>query len=182
MCMKRPIHASLAFSLVELLVCIAVVAALASAGIMYLPTILEKARAAKCMSNLRGIGVALNDFLNDNEQRMPTISDGDIEPALELYSGGKSIFLCPSDPDRATQQDSSYRWNAGLNGQLATNLKWQFGNTVITNKKDIVVLCDKKPWHHHQQELKEYNRDGRSIFLWADGSADNHPITLPPLP
>jgi type II secretory pathway pseudopilin PulG len=179
---KQPVHSGLAFSLVELLVCITVVAVLTSLGIMYLPTILEKARATKCMANLRGIGMALNSYLNDNDQRMPTVSDGNFEPVLEPYAGGKSIFLCPSDPSRTRRQNSSYRWNPGLDGQLATNLKWPFGNTVITDKRDIMVLCDKEPWHHYQPELKEFNRDGRFIFLWADGSANNHPITLPTPP
>jgi type II secretory pathway pseudopilin PulG len=179
---KQPVYSRLAFSLGELLVCVALIGVLTAFGIMYLPTILEKARAAKCMSNLRGIGMALNSYLNDNDQRMPRISDGDCEAVLEPYAGGKSIFLCPSDPSHTTRQDSSYRWNPGLNGQLSTNLKWPLGNVVITDKRDIIVLCDKQPWHHHQPELKAVNRDGRSIFLWADGSAENHAITLPSPP
>jgi type II secretory pathway pseudopilin PulG len=179
--MNRPIHHHLAFSIMELLATLAVAGVLLVLAIGYVPALLEKAHATECTSNLHQIGNALTLYLSDNNLRMPNVTDQRFDLILLPYTNNnKSIFRCPSDPDRATRTGSSYRWNSALNNQLFPNLKMAYGNgdLIFTDKHDIVILNDIKGWHHHQPELKDYNKAGRMIFLYADGSSGNHPLTI----
>src|SRR5262245_58885221 len=60
-----------AFSLIELLVVIAIIALLAS---VLLPVIAQgpgHARQAKCLSNLRQIGIGFQSFAHDHDSRFP---------------------------------------------------------------------------------------------------------------
>ena len=68
----------IAFSLVELLVVIAVLVVLAALGLPALKNGLEAGRSAKCMANLKSIGVAVQQFAAENNGRVLTF---DLDPA-----------------------------------------------------------------------------------------------------
>jgi prepilin-type N-terminal cleavage/methylation domain-containing protein/prepilin-type processing-associated H-X9-DG protein len=125
-----------AFTLVELLVVIAVLGILASLLLPALSRAKEAGRSAKCISNLRQIGIALNLWVGDNDNKMPVMRDAPVPPnapvgpepspdmVLSNYvSGVMRIFECPSDDQRLfVQTRSSYAWNSLLNGQDADRL------------------------------------------------------------
>ena len=120
-----------AFSLIELLVVIGIIGVLAS---MLLPAFSRakgKALDAKCISNLRQIGIALSIYADENQgrlpyaERMPTnpVNPTNILPrivnVLSNHLGGAvAVFQCPRDRFGWYQREgSSYEWNYQANGQ-----------------------------------------------------------------
>src|SRR5258708_38934631 len=64
-----------AFTLIELLVVIAIIGILASLLLPALTRSKETARGAKCMSNLRQIGIGLKLWVHDHDNQMPNMSN-----------------------------------------------------------------------------------------------------------
>ena len=64
-----------AFTLVELLVVIAIIALLASLLMPAIQSGVQKAKAAKCASNLRQIGIAVQQYVADpdNDHQFPPV-------------------------------------------------------------------------------------------------------------
>ncbi|HET9418023.1 MAG TPA: prepilin-type N-terminal cleavage/methylation domain-containing protein, partial [Chthoniobacterales bacterium] len=60
-----------AYTLIELLVVILVVFILASIAYPTYTSAIARARATQDMNNLRQIGLAMQTYLNDNDQRLP---------------------------------------------------------------------------------------------------------------
>ena len=100
------------FTLIELLVVIGIIAILIVVSGPGLQNAIKYAQRAKCMSNLRQIGVALNTFAGDNNEQYPqtgiVVPLGSIDPGsgkpswmeqLDPYDGGNhQLFICPCAP------------------------------------------------------------------------------------
>ena len=65
-----------AFTLIELLVVIAIVAILAALIFPVFSGVRENARRAACASNLRQLGLAFSQYTEDNDERLPSSTDG----------------------------------------------------------------------------------------------------------
>jgi prepilin-type N-terminal cleavage/methylation domain-containing protein len=70
--MKRP-SPSPGFTLMELLVTITIIGAIAAIAFPATDRIMHKSRATHCMGNLRSLGTALQLYLNDHGNLMPTL-------------------------------------------------------------------------------------------------------------
>jgi prepilin-type processing-associated H-X9-DG protein len=168
---------SAAFTLIELLAIIAILAGL------LLPTFgraKETARATACLSNLRQVGVALQLYVDSNNQRLPVMRDklavsGTNQPATNALAspdkvlvgelGTTNVLRCPSDRDELfTQTGSSYSWNSLLNGQRADDLK-VLGMSFDAHA--IPVFFDKEDFHKARGQGKAVN------YLYADGHIKN---------
>ncbi|MDZ4744095.1 MAG: prepilin-type N-terminal cleavage/methylation domain-containing protein [Verrucomicrobiota bacterium] len=93
------------FTLVELLVVIAVIAILGSIAIPAISAAKVRANQVKCSSNMRQIGIAMISYALDNGGWLPTTTHGGGMQnswiyQLEDYVGGgfDDIRICPSDP------------------------------------------------------------------------------------
>jgi prepilin-type N-terminal cleavage/methylation domain-containing protein/prepilin-type processing-associated H-X9-DG protein len=107
------------FTLVEMLVVLAIVLILAVVISLAASRAIMAAQRARCASNLRNIGIALNTYAGDNNDRYPQTSAvfpfpvGTIDPAtglgswmeqLDSYTNtNHDLFKCPSNPDTALQ-------------------------------------------------------------------------------
>ena len=91
-----------AFTLVELLVVIAVIAILASLLLPALATAKKRARAVQCLNNLKQIGYAAQMYAHDNDNtlQLDPLIPGNGTWASILFTNvnleQREIFLCPS--------------------------------------------------------------------------------------
>jgi type II secretory pathway pseudopilin PulG len=129
----------------------------------------EAARATACLNNLHQIGLALQVYVQDNNNRLPsmrdrsTISTNDLpgpDQVLASHLGGSSnVWRCPSDLKLVFEQTgSSYSWNSLLNGQNEDHLKVFF----IDNPQRIPVFFDKEDFHVARGPARAVN------YLYAD--------------
>lgn len=154
--MKKSI---LAFTLVEMLTVIAIIAILAAVLIPSLAAGRERSRRAYCQNNLGQIGKALMAYVNDNQDRLPPVSRDGTSSAwdkdiLSYLNYQTNVFQCPSDPYR-TAADSSWRTysaNGGVNysptnrapfgGYSQTPPPLRFAD-LDYNKGDIILIGER---------------------------------------
>src|SRR5262249_3965185 len=132
--MANNFYSSRAFTLIELLVVIALIAIIAALAVPSYTSISERAKAAKDMSNLRQIGLAMQMYLNDKDGILPVINadpgGGKIATPViypkYIDKGGRRVFQSPFDKRAAVDTDSapvSYGINQNMydliNGNMA---------------------------------------------------------------
>lgn len=159
-----------AFTLLELLVVISIVAVLAALSMPVYARVTQAARAAACMSNLRQLGAALQLYLNEHNATMPTMlaaradkseAGSAIDNTLDVYAPNPEVFACPADTKNlAASTGTSYYWNSLLNGQSLASLHLL---TVTTEHSYIPVLSDKDSFHPYEPN--------KVNMLYADGHA-----------
>lgn len=153
------------FTLTELLIVIAIIAVLGGIAYPVSISMVAKSREAACLGKLREIGVGLQGYLQDNNNRMPELALGrenksSPEPVLETvlleYVGGAEVFHCPADREQFVKTGSSYNWNITQNGRRIDELSF-LGND--NRPERIPLVSDKESWHNEETN-----------FLYADFS------------
>jgi prepilin-type N-terminal cleavage/methylation domain-containing protein/prepilin-type processing-associated H-X9-DG protein len=120
---RHPHHrpAPTGFTLVELMVSVVIVAVLATLGAVVANSVKVRAQEARCLSNLRNIGVALHLHAQDHGGRFPETShtvslDRAWIESLRPYLGDyDEIRICPADPranERLEAGGTSYILNS----------------------------------------------------------------------
>jgi prepilin-type N-terminal cleavage/methylation domain-containing protein len=168
--MRNPELHARGFTLVELLITIAIIAVLGGIAVPVSMSMVAKGREAACLGNLRQIGAGLQGYLADNNQRLPELALGresknSPEPVLETvlleYAGSADVFHCPADKEQFAKTGSSYNWNITQNGLHISKVSF----LGIEDRPDAVPLVsDKESWH-----------PSGTNFLYADSSSSNKP-------
>jgi prepilin-type N-terminal cleavage/methylation domain-containing protein len=167
-----------AFTLVELLVVMAIIAILAALLLPVLGRTKESARATACLSNLHQVGIALQIYVSDSNNKMPVMRDVSTDPAVAATNtfpaiqnvlasqlGNTNVLRCPSDWQHFFElTGSSYAWNSLLNGEDADHLKVF---NIQFSAPEIPVVYDKEDFHKARGANKAVN------YLYADGQIKN---------
>ena len=113
------------FTLIELLVVIAIIAILSAILFPVFATAREKARQTGCLSNLKQIGLAFNQYVQDYDEMSLNVIYNNGSPwtqftpgqLLNPYLKSSAVWRCPSDTNNQTGVDAgfdnpSYGYNA----------------------------------------------------------------------
>lgn len=178
-----------AFTLVELLVVVAVIGVLIAIGMSAFGRSREAARSVVCLSNLRQVGLLVNTYLSTSDGFLPALENrravDEDKPTIDTVLGGgdvnPKVFDCPAD-DRGLYEQSgtSYFWNFTVNGQSIHKL---FSIAGGNDPQRVPLLADKEGFHPDLRDrlnvLYVSNRVDRRLSFVDEVGA---PIELPDPP
>jgi prepilin-type N-terminal cleavage/methylation domain-containing protein len=170
-----------AFSLIELLVVLAIIAVLAALATPAIGSAIERGRAAKCVNNLRQIGVAFQQCAADHDYRFPAIETeppslpADVEnkgTALEVlgpYGITQATLTCPSDAASLRnfeKHGTSYHFSPVTQDETPVSVRIYSRRGVfnVDNIGWLTVATDYQPVHSgNRVGLNVLKADGRVI-------------------
>jgi prepilin-type processing-associated H-X9-DG protein len=135
-----------AFTLMEVLVVMAIIIGLAAILIPSLGSALESAKATKDLSNLRQIGTLMQAYLNDKDGILPVITADpgigkDTSPVIyPKYVGSRRVFQSPFDK-RAAAETNSAPVSYGINVNMYAASPGIAGNTtqIVSTSSTILM-------------------------------------------
>lgn len=177
-----------AFSLIELLVVVAIVAVLIALLFPALTAAKERARRAACKSNLRQFYLATQLYALDHADKLPSgqtqnknlddehipVIRTNIHDALRDYAGATNVFYCPNIVGRfrglVGTYDSDYGYIIGYNylgghtntpwRTLFTSATWRSPQS-INDDSSLVLLNDMNDWSSaYNRSLAPHGRTG----------------------
>lgn len=147
---RQPSNEGAGFTLIELLVVIAIIALLASMLLPALSKAKERAHTARCISNLRQVGVSMAMYLQEFNGKIQV--DAPLDPEITWGSilntnqppGNVEVFVCPSyAPHRFTnwfytfgiRQDPPKTFMSGKYKEL-------FNTSLVPQPSEFLLLAD----------------------------------------
>lgn len=172
---RRPRAESSGFTLVELLLAVALVGLLAALVIPALDAMRRRADATVCANNLRQIGVAMLQKVQDNGNVFPLVESDPTAPLYPPDAGALSLLetlrpygmterslRCPADVRQKNffqAKGTSYEWFPLVDGEVAVTPKIYLPSGVLTLPQTLFPMAADFTGVHR----------GRQNVLFADG-------------
>ena len=157
----KPGHGRGGFTLIELLVVIAIIAVIAAILFPVFQSMREGARRTVCEANLKQIGLALTQYIQDNDEFAPAVTDHQNHPWMDdiyPFVRNTAVFNCPDeafpsrDLSRASHQDKfvdAYKPGSSTPGSTVNDGPYTLGsygiNSVYDNGAFSTVPFYKQP-------------------------------------
>ncbi len=139
----QPSSRRTAFSLLELLVAVAVVAIIATLCFSVAPSISRSLHLAKCSKNLRELAVGFHLYLQDHNGNFPDVrpdnASTDASPGfrnyLQIPSSGSdrdTVYTCPAIQATENRSSRPYHLNIGVNSRLSID---RFSHSIVNVRR-----------------------------------------------
>ena len=153
------------FTLIELLVVIAIIGILAALLLPALSRAKQSALTAACLSNLHQIGLGLNLYVQENNDRLPNcrmlpnvpLTDNTnakpITVTLRPELQNTNVFHCPADHSVFETEGSSYTWNCYLDNasddhpETWSPVTWEIVNDIFGGRYTTPLIGDANSFH-----------------------------------
>ncbi len=169
-----------AFTLIELLLVVAIIALLISLAVPEFGRFVDRARSVGCAGNLRSIGISVRNYINDNDGTYPVIETNPEDPiypeevgakgmleTLEPYGLTAATLSCKADvtgSNHFAKRGTSYEWRPSVDDEPALQPKilTRRGSERSVNPARVRLCIDIEPVHN-----------GRMNVLYGDGRVRN---------
>ena len=184
-----------AFTLLELLIVVAIIAVLAAISMPVGRRMIEAGNEAKCMSNLRQLHAVLMLYANENNQMLPSPDTPNSPSGIHWFrrldpyiahdpyiAQQDRIKLCTC-PSAKTFKPDDWATAYGMNYYLGEDKDWR--TLSIDQKSRVILLADaviNPAWHSAGSAIFEdggpFNKtvdqrhSGRANFLFLDGHVE----------
>jgi prepilin-type N-terminal cleavage/methylation domain-containing protein len=158
-----------AFSLVELLVVILIVAVLLSLLVVAVHRAREQARSTQCLSNLRQLSLGFRLYADTHGGKFP---DGQKKPwfvqVAPLLESQQGVFRCPADPQGL---DLSYGWRDNSVSLPTSSLAGKKLEQV--NNSELVLVFDQSVGWHSPDWLNVAMVNGAALSMDEEAFEQN---------
>jgi prepilin-type N-terminal cleavage/methylation domain-containing protein/prepilin-type processing-associated H-X9-DG protein len=145
-----------AFTLIELLVVVAIIAVLAAILFPVFSNSRRTAQRSACMSNMRQIALALQQYVSDYDGHAPECDDTQTDGSawwwviLHPYTKNDDIFVCPAwkytEPPADRPQDAALKEPRNIGGIRGT-YAWNEGLDNLPDHKTTGTAPDGFTWN-----------------------------------
>ena len=162
------------FTLVELLIVVAIVAVIAAILFPVFATVRERGRRTVCQSNLKQLALAMQQYVQDNNGAYPSEFNQWAEASYP-YLKNADVFRCPDHPANeitdqlildATTLGGSYPVDYTYNWQRLAVFAPPYPTKTILGVHEVNLLTPATIW---------FNVDTR----WSDNDGDHYLRTVP---